>query len=219
VDFQIKLRGFRIEPGEIEAALRRQATVKDCVVIMREDVPGDQRLSAYVIPTSDGIEIPGLMRILKTNLPDYMVPADIILIDAFPLTSSGKIDRKALPAPVRDRWQATEFIAPRTPYEIRVAAIWAQTLSVPRPGVHDNFFELGGHSLLAIRVMARINREFGIQLPLRELFENPTIEGLAQAIVKNKTQSVADTALMDILAQLENISDADAERMLKGKSE
>jgi amino acid adenylation domain-containing protein len=218
-DYQVKMRGFRIEPGEIETVLRRQAMVKDCVVIMREDAPGDQRLSAYVIPAGDGIEVPSLMRVLKTNLPDYMVPADIIPIDAFPLTSSGKIDRKALPAPVRDRWQATEFIAPRTPYEIRVAAIWAQTLSVPRPGIHDNFFDLGGHSLLAIRVMARINRDFGIQLPLRELFQNPNIEGLVQAIIKNKSQSIAETALMDVLTELENISDAHAERLLKGKLE
>jgi len=142
-----------------------------------------------------------------------------VQVDTFPLTSSGKIDRKALPAPIRDRWQTTQFTAPRTPYEIQVAAIWAQTLSVPQPSVHDNFFELGGHSLLATRLMTRINRNFGIQLPLRELFDNPTIESLAQAIIRGKTRSVAGTKLMDMLTQLENISDADAERLLRGDKE
>ena len=218
IDFQVKLRGFRIEPGEVESMLCQHVAVKECVVIVREDTPGDQRLVAYLIPEHDDIDTHDLLNILKTKLPAYMVPADIVALDAFPLTSNGKIDRNNLPLPARYRSRDAGFIAPRTPYESRLAGIWAESLSLENPGIHDNFFELGGHSLLATRVISRINRDFGIQLPLRELFENPTIEGLAQAIVRNKTQSVADTNLMDMLTQLENLSDADAEQQLRGKS-
>ena len=216
-DFQVKLRGFRIEPGEIESVLRQHAAIKDCVVIIREDTPGDQRLTAYVIPEHEAVDNHELISILKAKLPEYMVPAVIVRLEAFPLSSSGKIDRKALPAPAHDHRKATDFTAPRTLYEKELARVWAEILSVDNPSIHDNFFELGGHSLLATRIIARINRDFGIQLPLRELFENPTLEGLAQTMVKSKSQTVADTKLMDMLTHLENLSDADAERLLRGK--
>ena len=183
IDFQIKLRGYRIELGEIESLLRQHPSVKDAVAIVREDAPGDQRLTAYVTPAGTGVDTGELRHILAAKLPEYMVPGIIVCLVVFPLTSSGKTDRNALPAPAQCRSQlGNAFTPPSTLYEKKIAAIWSEVMALDRPGLHDNFFELGGHSLLATRVISRINRAFGTQLPLRDLFESPTIAGLAQAL-------------------------------------
>ncbi|HST60355.1 MAG TPA: amino acid adenylation domain-containing protein [Longimicrobium sp.] len=173
-DAQVKVRGFRIEPGEIEAALRRSA-VADCVVVAREDVPGDRRLVAYVV---GGVEAGVLREHLRRELPDYMVPGAFVALDRLPLTPNGKVDRKALPAP--DFATAEErYVAPRTPMEEVLAGIWAEVLRLERVGVEESFFELGGHSLLATRVVSRVRELFGVELPLRALFEGPTVAELA----------------------------------------
>ncbi|WP_420130689.1 amino acid adenylation domain-containing protein [Longimicrobium sp.] len=171
----MKIRGFRIEPGEIEAMLRGHERVSDCVVIAREDVPGDRRLVAYV---AGGAQADELREHLRGSLPEYMVPSAFVVLDALPLTPNGKLDRKALPAPEYAAG-ADRYVAPRTPAEEVLAGIWAETLRLERVGVTESFFELGGHSLLATRVVSRIREVFGVEVPLRALFEGPTVAELA----------------------------------------
>ncbi len=174
IDFQVKVRGFRIEPGEIEAVLRRHEGVADCVVLARAEA-GEPRLVAYVVGEA-GAE--ALRAHVRASLPEYMVPAAFVRLDALPLMPNGKLDRKALPAPdpasVED-----QYVAPRTPAEEVLAGIWAETLRLERVGVEEGFFDLGGHSLLATRVVSRIRALFGVELPLRALFEGPTVAELA----------------------------------------
>ncbi len=183
-DHQVKIRGYRIELGEIEAALARHGQVGESVVIVREDRPGDSRLVGYVVARA----VPGpssseLRRHLKLTLPDYMVPAAFVFLPTLPLTANGKVDRRALPSPGGSRPDLDgAFVAPRHETEERVAAIWANVLDLDEVGIHDNFFDLGGHSLLATRAISRIRDAFGVDLPLRPLFENPTVAGLAECI-------------------------------------
>ena len=186
IDHQVKVRGFRIELGEIEAVLRSHPQVDDAVVLARTDVPGDTRLVGYVVAAAgETISVGDLRSHLRTQLPEYMVPAFIITLDAFPLTPSGKVDRKALPAPDATRpQQETPYVAPRTPTEEKLAAMAAELLGLERVGVEDNFFELGGHSLLATQFISRVRDEFGVEVPLRQLFEAPTVAGIAAAIEK-----------------------------------
>ncbi|HEU4558944.1 MAG TPA: amino acid adenylation domain-containing protein, partial [Longimicrobium sp.] len=169
-DDQVKVRGFRIEPGEIEAVLRRSEGVADCVVVAREHVPGEKRLVAYVVGDTEA----GVLREhLRRELPDYMVPSAFVFLETLPLTPNGKLDRKALPAP--ELASAEEkHVAPRTPVEEVLSGIWAEVLRLERVGAEDNFFALGGHSLLATRVVSRVREVFGVELPLRALFEGPT---------------------------------------------
>jgi len=179
-DHQVKIRGFRIELGEIEAVLGQHPAVREAVVLAREDAPGEKRLVAYVVAESTVDE---LRRFLKDKLPDHMVPAVFVLLDTLPLLSNGKIDRRALPAPDRTRPELDKsFVAPRTPTEELLAQIWAQLLEIERVGVHDNFFDLGGHSLLATQAVSRMREAFQVEIPLRRLFEVPTVAGLAESI-------------------------------------
>ncbi|MET0399319.1 MAG: non-ribosomal peptide synthase/polyketide synthase [Longimicrobiaceae bacterium] len=177
-DQQVKVRGFRIEPGEIEAALLEQPSVREAVVLAREDVPGELRLVGYVV--APGRDAAGLRERLRGRLPDYMVPAAVVVLDSLPLTPSGKLDRRALPAP--DAASVGAYVAPRTPAEEVLAGIWVEVLRVERVGAEDDFFGLGGHSLLGTRVVSRVRQAFGVELPLRALFEAPTVAGLAGRI-------------------------------------
>ncbi|HLL47283.1 MAG TPA: amino acid adenylation domain-containing protein, partial [Longimicrobiaceae bacterium] len=175
VDEQVKVRGFRIEPGEIEAALSAHAEVREARVIVREDEPGEQRLVAYVV---GGADADAMREHLRRSLPEYMVPAAFVALDVLPLTPNGKLDVKALPAP---DWAPAEgrYVAPRTPAEEVLAEVWAETLRLERVGVTASFFELVGHSLLATRVVSQVRRVFGVEVPLRALFEGPTVAELA----------------------------------------
>ncbi|MBA2675316.1 non-ribosomal peptide synthetase, partial [Ramlibacter sp.] len=178
-DQQVKIRGFRVEPGEIEAQLAAWPQVAQALVVAREEASGDKQLVAYVTPREgQDIEVQALRAALARRLPGYMVPSHIVVLAALPLTPNGKIDRKALPVP--DAAQAQEaYVAPRTPLERGLAAVWAAVLGLERVGIHDNFFELGGHSLLATRVVSQVGVELGMALPLRELFQRPKLEDLA----------------------------------------
>jgi amino acid adenylation domain-containing protein len=178
LDNQVKVRGFRIELGEIESALAALPGVREAVVLAREDTPGDPRLVAYLtVENAEIAEVDELRRQLRERLPEFMVPAVFVPLPALPLNPSGKVDRKALPAP--ERGDAVEFVPPRTPAEEVLAEIWREALGVERVGAHDNFFALGGHSLLAVLLMARIEQRFGKSLPLATLFAAPTLESLA----------------------------------------
>ncbi|MDY7076205.1 MAG: amino acid adenylation domain-containing protein [Chloroflexota bacterium] len=180
IDHQVKVRGFRIELGEIEAVLSQHPVVGEVVVLAREDTPGDKRLVAYVVP-EDGqsLNVSELRGFLKENLPEYMVPSAFMPLDGLPLTPSGKVNSRALPAPDQARPDLEAiYIAPRTQKEEILAGIWAQLLGVEQVGVHDNFFELGGDSILSIQVIARA-KQTGLQLTPRQLFESPTVAGLA----------------------------------------
>ncbi|MBI3947384.1 MAG: amino acid adenylation domain-containing protein [Armatimonadetes bacterium] len=180
MDHQVKIRGFRIELGEIEAVLSQHPGVRQCVVLVREDTPGEKRLVAYVVP-ADGGAPDGLLRAhLKAKLPEYMVPAAFVLLEKLPLTPNGKVDRRALPAPEATAVPAgAGFVAPRDALERRLAAIWEELLNTRPVGATDSFFDLGGHSLLAMRLLARVRKDFGRELPLSAFFQAPTVEGTA----------------------------------------
>ncbi len=194
IDHQIKLRGFRVELGEIEAKLLEHPDVGQAVVVAREDVAGDKRLVAYVVALGAAVDAGELRVHLQRSLPEHMVPSACVLLNELPLTSNGKIDRRALPAPERDAVIRGEYVAPRTPTEEVLAATWCEVLRQERVGLHDNFFELGGHSLLATRLMARIRDWFQAELPLRALFEAPTIDELATRIETAQRQGLGLSA-------------------------
>ncbi|WP_375745201.1 non-ribosomal peptide synthase/polyketide synthase [Corallococcus interemptor] len=195
VDDQVKLRGYRIEPGEIEAALRARPGVRDAAVILREDNPGDPRLVAYVVATSDVAR--GLREALESQLPDYMVPSAFVPLEVLPLTSHGKLDRKALPPPgAQSTSEDGTFAAPTTDTEHRVAALWAEVLKTDRVGIHDDFFDLGGHSLMATQVIARLRTAFGVELPLSAFMNDvTTVAAMARHIDANTQPRRTVTAL------------------------
>ncbi|MFI1786840.1 amino acid adenylation domain-containing protein, partial [Streptomyces rubiginosohelvolus] len=180
-DHQIKIRGFRIEPGEIQAALTRLPGIAQAVVIAREDQPGDVRLVAYIVPETDGaVSTTEIRDHLRQQLPDYMVPAAIVALDSIPLTRNGKIDRNALPAPVHTA--AGSGRPARTPQEQILTTAFAEILGLPNIAADDNFFDLGGHSLLATRLISRIRTALGAEIPLRAIFEAPTVTQLARRL-------------------------------------
>ncbi|TCP59425.1 amino acid adenylation domain-containing protein [Tumebacillus sp. BK434] len=200
VDNQVKIRGFRIELGEIEVTLTRHPLVQEAVVLVREDVPGDRRLVAYVVPVGcKEPDVQELRALCKSKLPDYMVPSAFLLLPSLPVTSNGKLDRKALPVPDRSLFEtAAEHIAPTTPLEMALAELWSEVLGLERVSVRANFFELGGHSLLATQLITRAGAQFEIDLPLRTLFEAPTIEELARCI-EGISAGTGDTGLTPLV--------------------
>ncbi|TCU64273.1 amino acid adenylation domain-containing protein [Bradyrhizobium sp. R2.2-H] len=201
-DHQVKIRGFRIELGEIEARLQAQQGVRAAVVVAREAGAGRQ-LVGYV--SGDALDGAGLKTALSSMLPDYMVPARIMVLERLPLTPNGKIDRKALPAPDQPT-ASVEHVAPRTPAEAALAAIWADLLRQPKVGVTDNFFELGGDSLIAVQLASRIKRDLGYDLPLNRLFEMTTVEAMAAALgLEDETAKRGDdiAAMLDMLKEVE----------------
>lgn len=171
IDHQVKIRGFRVELGEVEAVLSQHPGIRETVALVREDIPGDKRLTAYFVPTRGAEPSPGVLRnFLKEKLPDYMVPSAFMRLDAVPLTSNGKVDRQALPAPAQIRLDLEEtYVVPRTPLESLIAEIWQEVLHVDRVGVYDNFFDLGGHSLLSVQVIAKLENHIGVRLSLQDI--------------------------------------------------
>jgi len=182
-DHQVKIRGFRIELGEIEAQLVQHTQVKEAVVIAREDVPGEKRLVAYVVAAAAAPSVEELRMHLKAVLPEYMVPSAFVLLERLPLTSNGKLDRRALPAPELGAYVSREYEAPQGEVEEILAGIWQGLLKVERVGRHDNFFELGGHSLLIVQLMERLRR-VGLSAEIRRVFESPTLADLAGALTR-----------------------------------
>ncbi len=190
-DGQVKLRGFRIELGEIEAVLTRNAQVRAAAVVVREDLPGDKRLVAYVAVPDGVLAATDLRAALAARLPNYMLPDAFVVLPALPLTPNGKLDRQIV-AGARIRSLPPGVRAPGTPIETAIASIWADVLQRPRVGRDEGFFDLGGHSLLAAQAIGMINQALGIDLTLRQLFETPTVRGLALAALDGMMANADD---------------------------
>jgi acyl carrier protein len=212
-DDQVKIRGFRIELGEIEAVLSQHPNVRDSVVMVREDCPGDKRVVAYVVGKGDEqLQADELKQFLKAKLPDYMVPSVWVNLVSLPHTPNGKINRGALPAPDGRQLNASaKFTAPRTEVEKTLARVWAEVLKLDRVSIHDNFFDLGGHSLLATQVLSRLRDSLSTDIPLRTLFESPTIEELAIAVAPIQTGEPRQDERDFILSEVDETPKSDSQ--------
>jgi acyl-coenzyme A synthetase/AMP-(fatty) acid ligase/acyl carrier protein len=248
IDQQVKVRGFRIEVGEIERVLERHPAVREAVVVAREDVPGERRLVAYIVPSTIGAVreppqqgvggqpsdaehdpsfvlrpssfVQELRRFLQLKLPDYMIPAIFMAQAELPHTPNGKVDRKALPVPDQARPALdSSFVAPRTHVEEQLAAIWSELLRVEQVGIHDTFFDLGGHSLLATQLVSRLSETFAVDVSLRSLFEAPTVADLAVLIAQKRSEHVDHATLDQLLLELDQLSDEEARALLATEPE
>jgi len=221
IDDQVKIRGFRIELGEIESVLAQNPALRQVVVVVHQDSPGEKRLVAYVVPHAEQtLTTTDLLSLLKSKLPEYMLPSTFVFLDALPLTPNGKVDRRALPEPGAERAELKEaYVAPRTAVQKKLADIWTEVLKLERLGIHDNFFDIGGHSLKATQVMSRVRAVFEMDVPLRTLFEKPTVEELAVVVTERRAERVAGEEVSSILAEVESLSDEEARRILADQSE
>jgi acyl carrier protein len=207
-DQQVKIRGFRIEPGEIEAVLAEHPSVREAAVIVTDMASGDKRLVAHLVPQEPGeLDLRELQAYLRQRLPEYMIPAALLPLQQMPMTAAGKIDRQSLAtagsaAPLSNR----EFVRPRTPIEQVVASVFSQTLNVDQIGVQDNFFELGGHSLLAMQVVSRLREMLRVEVPLRWLFEYPTVAHLSTQILARESTTGQTEKIARIILQVHNAS-------------
>jgi acyl carrier protein len=216
VDEQVKIRGFRVELGEIEQALRGQAGIQETVVLLREDQPGFQQLVAYIVPEADiQLDILSMRQALSEFLPDYMLPSACVIMETFPLTISGKIDRKALPAVDINPDADTEaFVAPASEVEEVLVDIWQGVLHKEQIGTQHNFFNLGGHSLLATQLLARVYEAFEIELSLRQFFDKPTIAGMAELLLQeSETREQVETTA-HLLLSIAGLSEEEVEALL-----
>jgi amino acid adenylation domain-containing protein len=213
-DQQVKIRGYRIELGEIETVLQEHPAVWECVVLAREDVPGEKHLVAYVVGLQE-VTVAGLRSFLQEKLPAYMIPSQFLFLDAMPLTPNGKVDRKALPSPASVRSELeVAFISPRTPAEQVVAGIWAEILRMDHIGLNDNFFKLGGHSLRGAQVISRLRDAFQVKLPVRSLFERPTVEGLVSEIAQLRGGREIIEEIAEVIQKIEHLSEEEIKDIL-----
>ncbi|MFN8517204.1 MAG: amino acid adenylation domain-containing protein [Chloroflexia bacterium] len=220
IDQQVKIRGYRVELGEIEARLAQHTMVRDSAVVAHAiGSVGGKRLVAYAtVREGDAPSVADLRAWVAAQLPEYMVPAAVVILAAFPLTPSGKVDRRALPEPGEAAFAQRESVAPRTPLETVIAGVWADVLGLEQIGVHDNFFELGGHSLLATQVVSHLRALFEIELPLRDIFRAPTVAELAGVLMADPAtgQQIEQTA--ELLLQMSEMDEAEVEELLAGQS-
>ena len=223
IDDQVKIRGFRVEPAEIQGVLRKHTGVQQAVVTPYLDKNGEKRLAAYVVVerNSEGsaagptLKTEQLLAHIENELPDYMVPSSIIILDQLPLTPNGKIDFRVLPSPEAENAEKQRaFVAPSTPEEERMAAIWREVLKLDQVSVHDSFFELGGHSLLATQIISRIRNGFQVQMPLHSFLETPTVAELAEKVRHIQPAESEDAEMARLLEEVEGLSEEDAERLL-----
>ena len=214
-DDQVKLRGHRIEPGEISSVLADHPRLGAAAVTVSGDTNGPQRLVAYVVGAEEGEPSATELRAyLHHSLPDYMVPWSFVTLGTLPLTSNGKLDRRSLPIPDMSRPELdVSFEAPRTPVEESLTEIWAEVLKVDRVGIHDNFFGLGGHSLFATRVLSRVISKFGIALPIRSIFEATTVADMALAITQSRARQSEQDDIETLLSELEGLSGDDVTKL------
>jgi acyl-CoA synthetase (AMP-forming)/AMP-acid ligase II/acyl carrier protein len=215
-DFQVKVRGYRIETAEVEAALLDLPGVAGAVVTAAREHVSDNRLIAYVVPDgSFKSKVTGLRSQLVDKLPDYMVPSYFLFMEKFPLSTSGKVDRLALPKPDSTRPDLeTPFVAPKTPIEQTLAIIWENALGIDQVGLNDNFFDLGGHSLLASQIISQVISTFRVKIPLQFLFQSPTVADMAVVILQYSAEQIADDEVVDLLTKLENYSEDEAKSLI-----
>ncbi len=216
-NLQVKMHGRWIELGKIEASLLTLDVIKDAVVMVQEDQVGRQRLVAYLVPAKEPLPAPGtLRRFLQETLPDFMIPSLFVPLEALPRTATGKVDRRALPAPSITRPELeTPYVAPRTPLEETLAAIWAEVLGLDQVGIHDNFLDVGGNSLLATQIISRIIHTFRVDLPVRALFEAPTVADMAVIITQYQThQQAGQEEMAQMLIELEALSEEEVQLRL-----
>jgi acyl-CoA synthetase (AMP-forming)/AMP-acid ligase II len=209
IDDQVKIRGVRIEPGEVQAAICQHKSVEAAVVLVREDPRGVKHLVAYlIVPSEKPRDARELRQFLAQRVPEYMIPSVFVFMDSLPLTVSGKVDRERLQAP---NWEQlgtqVDSVAPRSPIEEKLGELWGNVLGLGRVGIHDNFFEVGGHSLLATQFMSRLNASFAMDLPLRTLFEQPTIEELAPVVTRKLLELATPQGLIALLESMKDRSD------------
>jgi amino acid adenylation domain-containing protein len=215
IDNQVKMRGFRIELGEIETVLTNHSEIREAIVTIREDVPGNKSLVAYIVPQNYQLTAHDVRNFLSQKLPNYLIPNAFVFLDKFPLTPNGKINRLGLPvADISRQNLGVEFVAPRTSTERELVTIWTEVLQLTKVGVYDNFFELGGHSLLATQLISRLKETFEIEFPFRYLFENPTISQLAEQVVNQQIELVKGDELAQILGEIDELSEDEAARQL-----
>ena len=190
IDHQVKIRGYRIELGEIEMALGLHPSLREAVVIVREDSPGDQRLVAYIVPTQQAPPVGEIRDYLRQRLPEYMVPNDMVILERMPLTPNGKIDRRQLPRPSQTATlQAAEYVAPSEGLQQIIASIWQDTLKVDNVSIKDNFFDLGGHSLLIVRVHQLLKAKIDKPISLTDLYRFPTIKSLTEFLTLDEVDA------------------------------
>ncbi|NCR39473.1 MAG: amino acid adenylation domain-containing protein [Microcystis aeruginosa W13-11] len=215
IDNQVKIRGFRVELGEIETVLTNYSEIREAIVTIREDVPGNKSLVAYLVPQNHQLAARDVRNFLSQKLPNYMIPNAFVFLDKFPLTPNGKINRLGLPAAdISQQNFGVEFVAPRTSTERELVTIWTEVLQLTKVGIYDNFFELGGHSLLATQLISRLKETFEIEFPFRYLFENPTISQLAEKVVNQQIEQVKGDELAQILGEIDELSEDEAAQQL-----
>ena len=215
IDNQVKIRGFRVELGEIETVLTNYSEIREAIVTIREDVPGNKSLVAYLVPQNYQLVARDVRSYLSQKLPNYMIPNAFVFLDKFPLTANGKINRLGLPAAdISQQNFGVEFVAPRTSTERELVTIWTEVLQLTKVGIYDNFFELGGHSLLATQLISRLKETFEIEFPFRYLFENPTIGQLANKVVNQQIEQVKSDELVQILGEIDELSEDEAAQQL-----
>ena len=219
-DFQVKIRSFRVDVGEVEAELAVHPGVKEVAVIGKKDHSENTRLVAYLVPHSrPAPTVSSLRAFLKDRLPDHMIPTAFVTLDKLPLLSAGKVDRCALPDPGHARPElGTPHVTPRTAIERELWRIWTEVLGLGQVGVHDNFFDLGGDSLTATRVVSQVIKAFQLDLPVKSLFDSPTVAEMAIVVAQNQAKKVGQEELARLLSELESITEDEAQRLLAKES-
>ena len=220
-DDQVKIRGYRVEMAETEAALLKVPNIRKAFVTAFEKDPDDKQLVAYIVSDSDPAPTTTALRhALAKYLPNYMIPSTFVILDALPLTPTGKVDRKGLPGPSMTRPVLdVAYVAPRSPVEQELARLWAEILTLDRVGINDSFFELGGHSLSAVRLISAVIKTFQTDLPLQTLFQSPTIAEMAAILVRHRGKKLSDDEMGRIVTELESLTDEDAQQLLSAASD
>jgi amino acid adenylation domain-containing protein/non-ribosomal peptide synthase protein (TIGR01720 family) len=214
IDQQVKVRGFRVEIGEIEAVLSQHPEIRQAVVVVQTITTGQKQLIAYIV-ICNPLSTPDLRQFLATRLPDYMIPLAFISLDELPLNPNGKVDKRALPVPDLTSLLVTEYVAPETELEVQIAEIWVNLLGLTQVGITDNFFDLGGHSLLVTQFISRVHHHYQVALPLQDFFMRPTIRDAAQIILETQLSNITEEDfLAQTLAELEELSDEDVQKLL-----
>jgi len=220
IDSQVRVRGHRVETAEIEAVLARYPGVKEAVIVARECPEDNAQLIAYVTVEQQATpSLSDLRSLLQNSLPLYMLPSKLIILDSMPMMPNGKVNRRALPDPGETRPELdTTYVAPRSVVETELAQIWTQVLSIDLVGIHDNFLDLGGHSLAASRVISRVIQSFQLELPVKALFDAPTVAEIANIITQNQTKQASNTEMAQMLHEVEAMTEDEAQRQLAKES-